>query len=94
MQASISAISCYPLINKNKRGFDHHTHSDHVAGLDDLVFTGGSGKLPLYTTAHHGVDIQKRSYMFEKGWLAILFSTTIEMKIIAAGDDPDRRYKD
>ena len=68
-----------------------HTHSDHVAGLDDLrvFYWPDQVKLPLYTTAHHGVDIQKRvSYMFEKEpGSPSYFQPPFEMKIIAAGDD-------
>ena len=68
-----------------------HTHSDHVAGLDDLrvFYWPDQVKLPLYTTAHHGVDIQKRvSYMFEKEpGSPSYFQPPFEMKIIAAGDN-------
>ena len=46
-----------------------HTHSDHVAGLDDLrvFFWPDKVKLPVYAAAQHGRDIKQRvPYMFEK----------------------------
>ena len=67
-----------------------HTHSDHVAGLDDLrvFYWPDQVKLPLYTTDHHGADIQKRvPYMFEKNPSSpSYFLPPLEMKVIAAGN--------
>jgi len=67
-----------------------HTHSDHVAGLDDLrvFYWPVQVKLPLYATKHHGADILKRlPYMFEKApGSPSYFQPPLEMKIIAAGN--------
>ncbi len=46
-----------------------HTHSDHIAGLDDLrvFFFPDRMELPIYASAHHGKDIVERfPYMFSK----------------------------
>lgn len=46
-----------------------HTHSDHVAGLDDLraFYWPDRNELPVYTTAEHGTDISTRfPYLFSK----------------------------
>lgn len=46
-----------------------HTHSDHVAGMDDLrvFYWPDQIKLPVMATAEHGKDILKRfPYLFEK----------------------------
>lgn len=67
-----------------------HTHSDHVAGIDDLrvFFWPDQVKLPLYATAHHGADIQERvPYMFvKKHDSPTYFQPPLEMKEICAGD--------
>ena len=46
-----------------------HTHSDHVAGIDDLraFFWPDRMELPIMATEHHGADIQSRfPYLFSK----------------------------
>jgi len=46
-----------------------HTHSDHVAGLDDLraFYWPERHELPVYTTVDHGQDIVARfPYLFSK----------------------------
>ena len=67
-----------------------HTHSDHVAGLDDLrvFYWPDQLKLPLYATSHHGADIQQRlPYMFEKNPNSpSYFQPPLEMKKIFAGE--------
>lgn len=67
-----------------------HTHSDHVAGIDDLrvFYWPDQVKLPLYATAHHGADIQERvPYMFVKNpGSPSYFQPPLEMKEIAAGN--------
>ena len=45
-----------------------HTHSDHVAGLDDLrvFYWPEQKKLPVYATKKHGEDIKDRvPYLFQ-----------------------------
>ena len=67
-----------------------HTHTDHVAGIDDLrvFFWPDQVKLPLYATAHHGADIQERvPYMFvKKPNSPPYFQPPLEMKEICAGN--------
>lgn len=46
-----------------------HTHSDHIAGMDDLraFFWPDRIELPIMTTEHHGADIVARfPYLFSK----------------------------
>lgn len=46
-----------------------HTHSDHIAGIDDLrVFYWPDRKeVPVYASAEHGTDLKERvPYLFEK----------------------------
>jgi len=46
-----------------------HTHSDHVAGLDDLraFFWPDRSYIPVYATPQHGADIRSRfPYLFDK----------------------------
>jgi len=46
-----------------------HTHSDHIAGLDDLraFFWPDRNDIQVYATAHHGHDIKVRfPYLFTK----------------------------
>lgn len=46
-----------------------HTHSDHIAGLDDLraYFWPDRVELPILATTQHGTDIQQRfPYLFER----------------------------
>ena len=46
-----------------------HTHSDHVAGLDDLraFYWPERNNIKIYATAHHGKDIVERfPYLFAK----------------------------
>ena len=66
-----------------------HTHTDHVAGIDDLrvFFWPEQVKLPLYATAHHGADIQERvPYLFvKKSSSPPYFQPPLEMKQICAG---------
>ena len=67
-----------------------HTHSDHVAGLDDLrvFYWPEQVRLPVYATAHHGTDIQERvPYMFEKKPNSPpYFQPPLEIKEICAGN--------
>lgn len=67
-----------------------HTHSDHVAGLDDLrvFYWPDQIKVPLYATAHHGSDITGRvPYMFEKNPSSpSYFKPPLEMRTITAGE--------
>ena len=67
-----------------------HTHTDHVAGIDDLrvFFWPDQVKLPIYATAHHGADIQERvPYMFvKKPNSPPYFQPPLEMKEICAGN--------
>ena len=66
-----------------------HTHSDHVAGLDDLrvFYWPDKVKLPVYAAAQHGADIQQRvPYMFEKNLHSpSYFVPPLESHEIAAG---------
>jgi phosphoribosyl 1,2-cyclic phosphate phosphodiesterase len=46
-----------------------HTHSDHVAGMDDLrvFYWPNKVKLPVLATRQHGMDVTRRfPYLFEK----------------------------
>ena len=46
-----------------------HTHSDHVAGLDDIrtFYWPSQVKIPVYATEKHGKDITNRfPYLFQK----------------------------
>ena len=46
-----------------------HTHSDHIAGMDDLraFFWPDRIELPIMATEHHGADIVTRfPYLFSK----------------------------
>ena len=45
-----------------------HTHSDHVAGLDDLraFYWPERNNIKVYATAHHGKDIGEISLSFSK----------------------------
>ena len=67
-----------------------HTHSDHVAGLDDLrvFYWPDQIKVPLYAAAHHGSDITGRvPYMFEKNPSSpSYFQPPLEMRTITAGE--------
>ena len=57
-----------------------HTHSDHVAGLDDLraFYWPARNDINIYATAHHGKDILARfPYLFTKSQFAILFLFTM-----------------
>ena len=50
-----------------------HTHSDHVAGLDDLSFYWPErNDIKIYATAHHGKDIFARFVSFYKNQICRL----------------------
>lgn len=67
-----------------------HTHSDHVAGLDDLraFYWPDRVELPIYATDHHGADITSRfPYLFTKAANSpSYFVPPMNMNEIAAGD--------
>ena len=65
-----------------------HTHSDHVAGLDDLraFYWPERVNIKVYATAHHGKDMCQISVSFyEKAKLTILLCTTNGNAQIDAG---------
>lgn len=67
-----------------------HTHSDHVAGLDDLraFYWPDRIELPVHATAHHGKNITERfPYLFSKSEESpSYFVPPMQMREIAAGD--------
>jgi phosphoribosyl 1,2-cyclic phosphate phosphodiesterase len=67
-----------------------HTHSDHVAGLDDLraFYWPDRIELPVHATAHHGKSITERfPYLFSKSEESpSYFVPPMRMREIAAGD--------
>ncbi|MGC6531077.1 MAG: MBL fold metallo-hydrolase [Candidatus Puniceispirillaceae bacterium] len=66
-----------------------HTHSDHIAGLDDVrtYYWPDRIKIPVYATAHHGSDIVTRfPYLFTKLETSpSYFEPPLDMHDIAAG---------
>ena len=68
-----------------------HTHSDHVAGLDELraFYWPDRVELPVYATKQHGDDIIRRfPYLFEKKPDSpSYFVPPLKMHEIAAGHD-------
>lgn len=67
-----------------------HTHSDHVAGIDDLrvFFWPDKVKIPVYITAEHGKNLTQRvPYMFEvKPDSPGYFVPPLELRQITVGD--------
>lgn len=67
-----------------------HTHSDHVAGMDDLrtFFFPDFVKIPVYGTAEHLDDItSKFQYLFVKSEKSpTYFKPSLESHVIAPGD--------
>lgn len=68
-----------------------HTHSDHVAGLDDLraFYWPDRIELPVYATKEHGKDIvQKYPYLFEKNEKSpSYFVPPFTMRVFETGDE-------
>ncbi len=67
-----------------------HTHSDHVAGLDDLraFYWPDRVELPIYATAQHGKDIRDRfPYLFQKlAGSPSYFVPPMDLNVISAGE--------
>lgn len=67
-----------------------HTHSDHVAGLDDLraFYWPDRVELPVYTTSNHAADVTTRfPYLFSKSDSSpSYFVPPMIMNEIAVGD--------
>ena len=67
-----------------------HTHSDHVAGLDDLraFYWPDRIDIPVYATKQHGIDILARfPYLFTKhAESPSYFVPPMKMNLIAAND--------
>ena len=66
-----------------------HTHSDHVAGIDELrtFFFPDRIEVPVYASAKHADDVETRfPYMFKNMPNRQLFYTTTQMNIIAPDD--------
>ena len=67
-----------------------HTHSDHVAGLDDLraFYWPDRKNIPVYATKQHGEEILERfPYLFQKhAESPSYFVPPMKMQQISAGD--------